>query len=124
MKFTSFKRLFAEDYKDAPKEWFPKFLENLNQFMDPVVTGFRNGLTYEDNFKVTVKEITAISDQEIEVATNFNNSPSEVVVTYVDENVMLLGQAWRPLRSGVIGITVKLSNSSNSGVKIKIRIHQ
>lgn len=120
MKINAFRRFFTEDYKDVPPGgWFSALLSNLNQFTDPVITALRNGLTFEDNFRCQIKTLPFHSMVEVQIGTNFSSPPTGVTAIFVD-GAMLLGTQYRPIKSGVIGVTLKLSDELAHDVRLVI----
>ena len=116
MIITAFKRLFVEDYPDAPKgNWFPSLISNVNQFFDQVGTALQNQLTFADNFRGEAKTLSKVSSGvEVQIGTRAN--PIGVLILAPLNGSMVTGFSWRLIKTNVIGVTIQYTAArSNSG---------
>jgi hypothetical protein len=112
MKINAFRRFFREDYQDVPGgSWFDTLLGNINKFTDPVITSLRNQLNFADNFRCDTKTLSFTSGKELQVGTSFNSPPIGMQVLLVD-GTMLLGWQMRSINTGIVGITLKLADTT------------
>lgn len=119
MKFGAFRRLFTEDYKGAPQEqWFSNFISNLNGFFDQAATALRNGLRFSENSQGFEKTIDFTSDAEEQIAVE--RAVNAVLPLQGEDGAMYTGFAWRPIKPGIIGITVKHNKSVKTSFKIRV----
>ncbi len=120
MKINAFRRFFTEDYPDVPAgNWFSLLLGTLNQFTDPIITSLRNNLTFQDNFKCDVKYLAFTSNVELQVGTSFQSPPLGVTCIFVD-GATLMGIKSRPIKPGVVGVTLTLSDTVSHNARLLI----
>ncbi len=120
MKINAFRRFFTEDYPDVPPgNWFTLLLGTLNAFTDPIITALRNNLTFADNFKCDVKYLKFTSNVELQVGTSFSSPAQGVQCIFVD-GAMLMGIKSRPIKPGVVGVTLMLSDATPRNARLLI----
>lgn len=81
-KFTT------EEFQDQIK-WIGKLFAPLNQFIGDVISGFRNGLTIEDNFYQEIKEIKWTNSAQnfpLKFRTKFVAHPKGMIPIYLLNN--------------------------------------
>lgn len=120
MKTPTIRRILKDDLVRASSDpipgWVDQMLEPLNQFIDSVVTGLRNQLTFGDNF--ASKIISVKLTHAVETQVNPSPLKSKVIgIIPLSFDVQFLDSYnWNLKSSGLIGVTFKFVNTSATNV--------
>lgn len=66
MKIPTIRRILVEDLPGDLPDWVEPMLGTLNGFIDTVVQGLRNNLTFEDNFSARRITVNLKTNEELE----------------------------------------------------------
>ena len=114
------RKLLKSDFPDAP-QWFDNLLRPLNEFMDSVIGGLRNKLTFRENFYSDIKEYTFTHNIELNISFNLD-SYQGLLITKTPEDQFIVGWKARVISTGVLGVTILFSGGAASTGNCKIVI--
>ena len=80
-KLNSTKKIVVEDYPEDIRSWFAKLATSLNPYLSGVYTALTNGLTYEDNLKGDVINLTFLAGETMKTAKwSLKEKPTSVIL--------------------------------------------
>jgi hypothetical protein len=116
MKLPVIRRLLKEDLQAGGEEipaWVDSLLSPLNQFIDFVVLGLRNNVTFKDNFLGSQLTAKFTNKKELKVNPGTNQKVSGVIVLNVSGYV-LKGFGWRPKSDGTLGVYLDVTDMAGT----------
>lgn len=112
MKIPTVRRILLEDLPGDLPDWMEPFVGTLNGFIDTVVQGLRNNLTFEDNF--SARRITVTLQSNVELDYNPQNMRRVRGLIPVDMGGgFLTGFGFTRKDNGVIAIRAGFSTTGN-----------
>ena len=118
------RKLLKSDFPEAPK-WFENLLVPLNGFMDSVIGGLRNKLTFRENFYCEVRELTFVHDVELEVGFSLNAYNGLLIIKTPEEssdNYIITGWKARVIEPGILGVKVRFAGGGTTSGTVKFII--
>lgn len=119
------RKLLKSDFAEAP-EWFNKMLVPFNQFLDSVIGGLRNRLTFRENFYCEVKEFEFTHGSELSISHNLNEFKGVLIVATPTETPSTTYgiSEWhvRPITNKEIGLTVEFAGGGSTSGNVKFII--
>ena len=83
-KFAVIRRLVVEDYPKEVRPWLNKMIYILNPFLESVYTALVNGLTYRDNAKAQVNQLTIFAGETDKLLKwELNEKPTSVIIGFI-----------------------------------------
>jgi len=105
MKFSSINKLSKEDFADSP-EWFTRFLDTFNIFLDETLLALRGQFSLLENALVQVIEFPFTHN----VASSFQNKikgkPKGIIPIFAQDN-MIVGYSYSYTQKNELSITLK-----------------
>jgi len=107
MKFSSVSKLSREDFLDAP-EWFGRFLDTYNTFLDETLLALRGQLSLIENALVQVVNIDFTHGVAANVQNKLKSKPKGIIPLYAQNN-MIVGYSYEYTQKNELQITLNFS---------------
>jgi hypothetical protein len=115
-KIRGQKAILKSDVPDAP-DWFTPVISILNQFLNTVVSGLRQRLTFAENFYGEIKSFNFTHGEELEVATSLGSYSGLLILKTPDSKdsgLIVTGYKARQVKPNTLGVTVNFAGSSGT----------
>lgn len=83
MKISAIKKFSREDFSGSP-DWFGRFLDEINNFSDQMITMTENNIIYEDNIYCQNIENNFNHGQQIKFLNKLKNKPRGLIAVAAD----------------------------------------
>lgn len=104
MKISALKKFSREDFSGSP-DWFGRFLDEINNFSDQMITMTENNIIYEDNIYCQNIEHNFNHGQQIKFLNKLKNKPRGLIAVAAN-GYAIDGAELQYDNGGEIGVTV------------------
>lgn len=106
MKISAVKKFSREDFIGSP-DWFGRFLDEINNFSDQMITMTENNITYDDNVYCQNVEYNFNHGEQVKFLNKLKNKPRGLIAVAA-EGYAIDAAELQYDNGGQIGITVYL----------------
>ena len=104
MKISAVKKFSREDFTGAP-DWFGRFLDEINNFSDQMITFTENNIIYEDNIYCQNVQYNFNHGEQVKFLNKLKNKPRGLIAVAADGYAIDAAELQYD-NGGQIGITV------------------
>lgn len=120
MKFSSINKLSREDFADAP-EWFTRFLDTFNTFLDETLLAMRGQLSLLENTFSQVVETTFTHDVALDVQNKLKVKPRGIIPLFAQDN-MITGFSYVYTQKNELSIKLKFDAGAGTSANCLILV--